>query len=61
MSDYEKLSNMEQWEDGVSAGSSGYLRTSNPHPLGSDEYRAWDLGWTEEHEQNQIALKPCRP
>lgn len=54
---YERLSNMDEWEDGVNAGQAGYLRTSNPHLLDSDQFKAWDLGWTEEREQDAIARR----
>jgi hypothetical protein len=48
--DYERLSNMPQWEDGMNAALGGMALEANPFKAVSDEWRAWNMGWKEAQE-----------
>jgi hypothetical protein len=48
--DYDIISNMDEWEEGSNACQGGMRRTANPHKIGSKEWAAWNCGYTETKE-----------
>jgi len=45
--EYERLSNMDEWEEGMNANLGGMIKTSHEYAQGSDESKAFELGWDE--------------
>lgn len=45
--EYERISNMDEWEEGMNANLGGMIKSSHEYPEGSDEAKAFVLGWDE--------------
>jgi len=62
--DYDRLSNLPEWEDGLHACLGGMALEANPHKADSEQWRAWNIGWKEAHnelpdeEMEQRARRP---
>jgi ribosomal protein S27AE len=49
--DYERLSNMPEWEQGLHACLGGLALEANPYKTDSEQGRAWGIGWKEAYDE----------
>lgn len=49
--EYERLSNMPQYEEGMNACLGGMAKSFNHYPAGTDRHKAFDLGWTDTEKE----------